>query len=382
MKMEHREDSSLRTEHPVHLEIEMKLTSEDDSGLPLPLQPSCNQVCAFSDREYISSPDERSKSLTKLCWLIIFYVMFMAVEVVGGTKANSLAVLTDAAHLVTDIAGFSISLFTVWASSWDATSQHSFGFKRLEVLGALLSVQLIWVICGVLIYEAGDRILHKTARVNGRLMFAIAALGFIINFIMVMWLGHGHGHGHGHSHCACTGKNHSHKAEELCARTDEEDITLVAHPQKDTERLNINLQGAYLHVMADMIQSVGVMLAGLIIWAKPKWFAVDLVCTLIFSIFALGSTAPMLRDILCILMERTPSDVDVSSLEIGLKCIKGVHDVHDLHVWAITVGKTVLSCHVIVEPGINPNELLLKIRDYCERTYSIHHVTVQIEQKV
>ncbi|KAL7224563.1 hypothetical protein ACSBR1_025932 [Camellia fascicularis] len=381
-----KEVSSLRKDHR---EVEMTVAFEENSDPPLPLH--CNHVCAFSTKEYDNlASNQRSKSIVKLCGLIIFYIIIMAVEVVGGIKANSLAILTDAAHLLTDIAGISLSLFTVWASSWDATSHQSFGFNRLEVLGALISVQLIWLICGMLIYEAVDRILHKNATVNGKLMFAIAALGFMINFIMVVWLGHGHGHGHGranshrhshsNSHHACTDTDH--EKEELCTRDKEESTSLVASMPEKTERLNINVQGAYLHVMADLIQSVGVMIAGSIIWAKPKWFVVDLVCTLVFSIFALAATIPMLRDITCILMERTPSEINIASLENGLKCIKGVDDVHDLHVWAITIGKTVLTCHVIAEAGVNSNEILVRIKDYCEKTYDIHHVTIQIEQEL
>ncbi|KAL6979135.1 hypothetical protein U1Q18_020800 [Sarracenia purpurea var. burkii] len=391
--MEDQEFSSLRTEH--REEVEMAVASEENIGFSLPLQLSCDHVCAFSKKEYYNSAsDQRIESVMKLCGLIFFCTIFMAVEVVGGMKANSLAVLTDAAHLLTDIAGFSISLFTVWASSWDATSHQSFGFNRLEVLGALLSVQLIWLVCGLLIYEAFDRLLHESAMVNGKLMFAIAALGFTINFIMVMWLDHGHGHGlghghghslsdshsHSHSHHSCKNKDQNHEDEKLPANDEEEGTSLVSNPPKKTERLNINLQGAYLHVVADLIQSVGVMIAGLVIWAKPDWLVVDLVCTLVFSVFALSSTLPMLRDIVCILMERTPSEIDIPGLENGLKCIKGVHDVHDLHVWSITVGKLVLACHVIAEPGVNSNETLVKIKDFCERIHSIHHVTIQIEQ--
>ncbi|XP_057507394.1 metal tolerance protein A1-like [Actinidia eriantha] len=370
--MEHQEVSSLMTQH--QLDVEMTVASEETSGLSLSLQLPCSRVCAFSTEDSDSSAShQRSKSAVKLCGLIIFYAIFMAVEVVGGLKANSLAVLTDAAHLLTDIAGFTISLFALWASSWAATSHQSFGFKRLEVLGALASVQLIWLVCGILIYEAVDRILYKHARVNGKLMFAIAALGFVINFIMVMWLGHDH------SHHTCKHKDHNHEKEESSAQNDEESTNLLSTSAEKTETWNINLQGAYLHVIADLIQSVGVMIAGSIIWAKPDWLAVDLVCTLIFSVLALSTTLAMLRDIVCILMERTPSEIDIACLEKGLLCIKGVRDVHDLHVWAITVGKFLLACHVIAEPGVNSNDILIKVKDYCERTYHIHHVTIQIE---
>ncbi|KAK3018636.1 hypothetical protein RJ639_003505 [Escallonia herrerae] len=392
--MEHQEVCTLKAEH--RLEVEMPKASKEDDTRSKPRKYDCNSICSFSKKEYNTSAlEERSKSTVKLSGLITFYVIVMAVEVVGGVKANSLAVLTDAAHLLSDIAGFSISLFTVWASGWEPTSEHSFGFNRLEVLGALLSVQLIWLISGILFYEALDRILHKNAKVNGELMFAIAAFGFIINFIMVVWLGHGHNHSHNHDHSQghghdddhsqlqhiCTDKDHNHEGDKLCQQNEEERTTLVSSSAQKSRMLNINIQGAYLHVMTDLIQSVGVMIAGLVIWVKPDWLVVDLVCTLVFSAFALATTLPMLRSICCILMERTPSEIDVAHLAKDLICIEGVLDVHDLHVWAITIGKVVLACHVVVEAGADSNEILQKVKENCERTYRIHHVTIQIEQR-
>ncbi|XP_028955528.1 metal tolerance protein B-like isoform X2 [Malus domestica] len=321
--------------------------------------------------------------------------MFMVVEMIGGVKANSLAVLTDAAHLLTDVVGFSIALFTVLASGWEATSYQSFGYHRLEVLSALFSVQLIWLVSGILIYEAVDRIVHTKEKVNGLLMFSVAALGFLVNLIMVLWLGHdhthhacgglGHDHHHVHTHDHHHGHNHNHHhghdyQEEESAIMEDDKTSLVSStsPEK-TKILNINIQGAYLHVIADMIQSVGVMVAGGIIWARPDWLVVDLICTLIFSVFAVSTTISMLKNIYGILMERTPSEIDIAGLEKGIKRIKGVRDVHDLHVWALTVGKTVLSCHVTSEPAVSSSQIIDKIRDYCESTYRIHHVTIQIE---
>ncbi|PON75540.1 Cation efflux protein [Parasponia andersonii] len=347
-------------------EIEMPVVSEKTNLLRTPAQFSCTSVCAFSKQEHNAlDSEERSKSATKLGGLILFYLLVVLVEIVGGLKANSLAVITDAGHLLTDVAGFSISLFSVWASGWRATPYQSFGYHRLEILGALLSVQLIWLISGILIYEAVSRILHKSDRVNGILMFAVAAFGFVVNFIMVIWLGH---HNHSHHTCAHWDHERDHEREEVRASTADK-----------TKILNINIQGAYLHVMVDMIQSVGVMLAGAIIWAKPDWIIVDLMCTFIFSVLSLSTTICMLKNIYGILMERTPSEIDISRLEKDLKSIKGVQDIHDLHVWALTVGKVVLSCHVIAEPAVNSSLLIHKIRDYCERTYRIHHVTIQIE---
>ncbi|KAK9043178.1 hypothetical protein V6N11_071525 [Hibiscus sabdariffa] len=148
------------------MKIEMQLVSEANYAISMTPESKCSSVCVFSEEASTSLESmERWKSITKLSGLIVFYLMVMLVEIIGGVKANSLAVMTDAAHLLTDVAGFSISLFTVWASACKATSYQSFGFDRLEVLGALLSVQLIWLISALLIYQAVDRILHKNDKI-------------------------------------------------------------------------------------------------------------------------------------------------------------------------------------------------------------------------
>ncbi|KAI9082010.1 hypothetical protein K1719_036272 [Acacia pycnantha] len=308
----------------------MLVASERIDILPGARESSCSSVCPFSRQEHsLLASEESSKSAKKLCGLIVFYAMVMLVEVVGGLKANSLAVMSDAAHLLSDIAGFTISLFAVWASGWEATPDQSFGYNRLEHLGDFFT----------------ERPSHH----------------------------HHHHHGCGHS-------NHDHgKEEEHNNSTDNEELSLVSSSPRKRNVLNINLQGAYLHVMADLIQSVGVMIAGAVIWAKPDWLVVDLFCTLIFCVISLGTTVSMLNNIYGILMEKTPSEIDIVKLENGLKGMKGVRDIHDLHIWAITVGKNVLSCHVVAEPGVNSPDLLSRIRHYCEKAHKIYHVTIQIE---
>ncbi|KAL8531131.1 hypothetical protein ACS0TY_007954 [Phlomoides rotata] len=405
------ENGNFDSTETLQVEIDTQRASENEMiNLPLKNKFSCSATCPFSKQEYSKSDAaQRSKTSIKLCGLIVFYTIVIVIEIIGGLKANSLAILTDAAHLLSDIAGFSISLFTVWVSGWEATPQQSFGFNRLEVIGALLSVQLIWLISGTLIYEAIQRLIIKQTQVNGKLMFAIAAFGFVVNLILVLWLGHDHSHHghhhHDHSHNTCEEDGHSHEMEESWRGDqentklvsaphghhhhhdhshsheleDEENTKLVSTPNEGTETLNINIQGAYLHLVTDLIQSVGVMVAGSIIWLKPEWLMVDLGCTLIFSIAALITTLPMLKNIFHVLMERAPNDIDTAHLENGLKLIAGVRDVHDLHVWAITLGKHVLSCHVVIGPEVGHDEILHDVREYCEKTFGIHHVTVQIE---
>ncbi|PON97199.1 Cation efflux protein [Trema orientale] len=371
----------------------------------------CGEVsCKLSDAGSNSKDaKERSASMRKLLIAVALCLVFMSVEVVGGIKANSLAILTDAAHLLSDVAAFAISLFSLWASGWDANPRQSYGFFRIEILGALISIQLIWLLAGILVYEAIVRLIHKTGEVNGFLMFVVAAFGLVVNIIMALLLGHDHGHGPGeHDHGHGPGEHdHGHgPGEHDHGRGQSHGVTFSAHhhredheghshhhgsedhvepllkPQGGHEKKqrNINVQGAYLHVLGDSIQSIGVMIGGGIIWFKPQWEIVDLICTLIFSVIVLGTTIKMLRNILEVLMESTPREIDTTKLERGLLEMEEVVAIHELHIWAITVGKILLACHVKITPEANADMVLDNVIDYIRREYNITHVTIQIER--
>ncbi|KAG6499421.1 hypothetical protein ZIOFF_039207 [Zingiber officinale] len=367
---------------------------------------TCNKICGgttcgFSNSTNSKDAEERFASMRKLLIAVILCIIFMAVEVVGGIKANSLAILTDATHLLSDVAAFAISLFSIWASGWEATPRQSYGFFRIEILGALVSIQLIWLLTGILVYEAIARLIHDTGEVQGILMFGVAAFGLLVNIIMAVLLGHEHGHnhshgrhedsynehGHDHSHC----DNHS--ADDHSARADsgdedqldrllhESDEALIhAKHSKDKTR-NINVHGAYLHVLGDSIQSVGVMIGGAIIWWKPEWKTIDMACTLFFSVIVLITTIKMLRDVLEVLMESTPRQIDATKLETGLCQLDGVVAIHELHIWAITVGKVLLACHVTIAPEADADLVLDMVIGYIKREYNISHVTIQIERQ-
>ncbi|KAK8321959.1 hypothetical protein V6Z12_A12G135200 [Gossypium hirsutum] len=385
--------------------------------------------CGFSDAGTSSKDaEERSASMRKLLIAVVLCVIFMSVEVVGGIKANSLAILTDAAHLLSDVAAFAISLFSLWAAGWEANPRQSYGFFRIEILGALVSIQLIWLLAGILVYEAIVRLINNTGEVYGFLMFLVAAFGLVVNIIMALLLGHDHGHGHGHGHDHghahshshshsdhnhgvsvtthhhqeghSTGEHHhhhhhpeghsktehSHHHEETEHVKDEDHHHDVYKEQskplldKPKKRRNINVQGAYLHVLGDSIQSIGVMIGGAIIWYKPEWKIVDLICTLIFSVVVLGTTIKMLRSILEVLMESTPREIDATELETGLLEMGDVVAIHELHIWAITVGKVLLACHVKIRPEADADIVLDNVIEYIRREYNISHVTIQIER--
>lgn len=386
----------------------------------------CGEVpCGFSDAK-TSSMDakERSVSMRKLILAVILCIIFMTVEVVGGIKANSLAILTDAAHLLSDVAAFAISLFSLWAAGWEATPRQSYGFFRIEILGALVSIQMIWLLAGILVYEAIERIIHDTGEVKGFLMFVVSAFGLVVNVLMAFLLGHDHGHGHGHDHGRGHGHDHGHgehehEHEEHDHHTHNHGISITTHHHhhhggqskhgeehhhdheaenakpllkscvqgKETKskhgekRRNINVQGAYLHVLGDSIQSIGVMIGGAIIWYKPEWKIIDLICTLIFSVIVLGTTIRMLRNILEVLMESTPREIDATRLEKGLCEMDEVVAIHELHIWAITVGKVLLACHVRIKPEADADMVLDKVIHYIKSEYNISHVTIQIERQ-
>uniref|UniRef100_A0A7N0SVY0 Metal tolerance protein 1-like n=1 Tax=Kalanchoe fedtschenkoi TaxID=63787 RepID=A0A7N0SVY0_KALFE len=362
-------------------------------------------ACGLSDVKANSvEAKERAASMRKLMFAVVLCVIFMIVEVVGGLKANSLAILTDAAHLLSDVAAFAISLFSLWASGWEATPRQSYGFFRIEILGALVSIQLIWLLTGILVFEAIQRLIHDTGEVKGLLMFAVSAIGLLVNIIMALVLGHNHGHGHDHGH-----GDHGHGHEDHHEGTHSHGISTVAHHHgshskacehshggehhendlsdplvkkpKAEKQQNINVQGAYLHVLGDFFQSIGVMIGGAIIWFKPEWKIVDLICTLLFSLIVLATTIRMLRNILEVLMESTPREIDATRLEKGLCEMEEVVAVHELHIWAITVGKVLLACHVNIKPDADADMVLDKVIEYIRKEYNISHVTIQIERE-
>lgn len=396
-------------------------TMSKEIELPSKRLFSCDSICAFSKQaKHRLEYEEQCKSARKLCGVLVLSLLFMVVEIVGGIKANSLTILIDAAHLLTDVGGFAISLFAICASGWEPTPHRSYGFFRIEVLGALLSIQLIWLIAGCLIYEAVDRILHKKVTIDGKLMFIIAALGFVVNLVMALCLGHDRVH--------CDRENASqkhpdtgHVREDAGDASEEEDANLISNYAEKYQyeinhtpeikifktsddvdsrsrgatadhviqlenkigmsHKNMNLQGAYLHVMGDLIQSIGVMIGGAIIWVKPGWQVVDLLCTLVFCLLVIWTTMNMLKSILNILLEGAPDAIDIARLENGLRNIDGVRGVHDLHVWALSAGKVLLACHVTVGEDADSNDVLHSIKGHCEEIYKIKHVTIQIERE-
>uniref|UniRef100_A0ABI8AQI6 Cation efflux protein transmembrane domain-containing protein n=2 Tax=Felis catus TaxID=9685 RepID=A0ABI8AQI6_FELCA len=197
-------------------------------------------------------------------------LVFMIGEVIGGYLAHSLAVMTDAAHLLTDFASMLVSLFSLWMSSRPATKTMNFGWQRAEILGALLSVLSIWVVTGVLVFLAVERLISGDYEVEGGTMLITSGCAVAVNIIMGLTL---HQSGHGHSH------------------------------DTSQQQENPSVRAAFIHVVGDFLQSLGILVAAYILYFKPEYKYVDPICTFLFSILVLGTTLTILRDVILVLME-------------------------------------------------------------------------------
>jgi cobalt-zinc-cadmium efflux system protein len=271
---------------------------------------------------------KQSKALTVSLWIA---AVFMVVEVVGGFLANSLALISDALHLFADVGALFLGLIALRIAKWPSTRHMSYGYARAEILGALASALSLWVLSGVLIYEAVERLFHPVV-VQGPIVFVIATIGLLANLAMMRQL----------------------------------------HPMQGD---NLNLKAAYLHVLGDMLGSIGVILSGVILWLT-QFNAIDPIFTILFSCTILYSSGKIIKQTVCILMERAPKEYDIIAIQNDLLSISGVKEVHDLHVWSISSNQVALSAHLIAD---NEPRALSAAHRLLEEKHKIHHMTIQIE---
>jgi solute carrier family 30 (zinc transporter), member 2 len=231
-----------------------------------------------------------------------------------------------------------------------ANSNQTFGYHRIEVIGALASVMLIWLLTGILLYEAVLRVIHPQP-VDGEIMFITASGGLLVNLIMMRILHQGDG-GHGHSHGGDDGHGHG------------------------SSEKNINVYAAYIHVLGDLIQSIGVMIAAAVIWIHPAAQLADPICTFLFSILVIFTTYGIMKSGLSTLLNSAPSNISVSAVAAELSQISGVSNIHDLHVWSFGSNKNALSVHLIAD---DPKLAYVEAHEVMKRC-KIEHATIQVEQ--
>uniref|UniRef100_A0A4W3K1I4 Proton-coupled zinc antiporter SLC30A8 n=1 Tax=Callorhinchus milii TaxID=7868 RepID=A0A4W3K1I4_CALMI len=315
--------------------------------------------CHYNKNALEKRKMEQQKSKIRLYRALAICLVFMIGEIVGGYFASSLAVMTDAAHLLVDFISFLISLFSLWLSSRPVTKKLNFGWYRAEILGALFSVFTIWVVTGVLVAFACKRLISGDYEINGVIMLITSSCAVIANIIMGFALHEG---GHGHSH----GKSRN-------ERLDESD---------HSHQPNASVRAAFIHVVGDLFQSISVFISALIIYLKPEYKIADPVCTFIFSLFVLATTITILRDILLVLMEGTPTGLNYTAVKEKILRVKGVETVHGLHLWALTMNQNLLSAHVTIDDALDPQEVLKEITQAVFDSFNFYSITIQVEQYV
>lgn len=330
-----------------------------------------------------------AKTQRRLAAAAALAAAFMVAEVVGGALANSLAIMSDAAHLLSDVAGMGIALAAGAASARRALpgSAHTYGHHRAEVLGALASTAATWAATAALTVAAVGR-LRRPEHVDGKLMFIMAVGGVFVNVLLLFVLGGAHGHGSGgggHSHGSEGGHaHHSHSHSHGGARGGDEGH---AHSH-DAEgggdapppSASINLRGAWLHAAGDLLQSLGVAAAGAVVYCKPGWTLADPLVTLLFAVIVIATTRGIAGELLSILMEAAPGRVDLEALERELASVRGVAAVADLHVWALSAGVAVGTAHLAVLPGSSSSErrrVLAEARRAMEAR-GVAHSTIEV----
>ncbi|KAL5015535.1 hypothetical protein ScPMuIL_009805 [Solemya velum] len=331
-------------------------------------------------------------SRKKIVLASILCVAFMTGEIIGGIIAHSLAIVSDAAHLLTDFASFMISLLAIFLTTRGATKKLSFGWYRAEILGALVSILMLWVITGVLAYMAVLRIVDDDYEINATVMLITAGCGVAFNLLMGATLHqytHTHSHGHSHHDTSYEASNSYGSVNTLPNNSidsshelndDSENEPLVHQPKKHGS--NINVKAAFIHVIGDLIQSIGVCVAAFIIYFKPEWKIVDPICTFIFSIVVLVTTITILRDILVVLMEGTPKGIDFMAVQNSFFDIPGIRDLHDLRLWSLSMEKIAMSIHIAVDKGSDPLLVLKRASSMVKQRFGIHETTIQVEEYV
>uniref|UniRef100_A0A8C3K0S0 Proton-coupled zinc antiporter SLC30A8 n=1 Tax=Calidris pygmaea TaxID=425635 RepID=A0A8C3K0S0_9CHAR len=296
--------------------------------------------CHGYSRAYENRKREQHQARRKLCVASVICIFFMIAEITGEYIAGSLAVITDAAHILVDLTSFLISLFSLWLASKPPTKQLTFGWHRAEILGALMSMIIVWMVTGVLTYLASMRLLHPDYDIDATVMLITSACAVLANILLSLIL---HQTGHGH--------------------------TLS----------NASLRAAFVHAIGDLFQSISVLISALIIFFKPEYKIADPICTFVFSIFVLATTITILRDILIVLMEGTSKGLAYDAVKARILAVEKVESVHNLHLWSLTMNQTILSAHVATADTADNQKILRDITQALFEHYSFHSVTIQIE---
>ncbi|MFD0961516.1 cation diffusion facilitator family transporter [Paenibacillus chungangensis] len=260
----------------------------------------------------------------------------MVLEFVGGLMTNSLALLSDSGHMLSDAAALALSLVAMWFAARPASPNKTYGFYRFEILAALLNGVTLFVIAGFIVAEAVERFGEPPTVASGSMM-VIACIGLLANLASAWFL-----------------------------------------MRNSDVKGNVNVRSAYLHVLGDALGSVGAIIAGLLMMLF-SWYIADPIISVIVALLILKSAWGVIKSTVHILMEGTPPTIQVEEVKATLEDIERVKDVHDLHVWTITSGLDSLTCHMLIDDEADSQSILQQAVRRLEERFKLQHTTIQIE---
>ena len=269
-----------------------------------------------------------------LFWSFIIIFLFMIIEAIGGILTNSLALISDAGHMLSDAAALGLSLLAFKIGRKKATLDKTYGYRRFEIIAAFINGLTLILISLYIFYEAFHRFMEPPD-VSASMMI-VAIIGLIVNLVAA-WL-------------------------------------LMRGDSKD----NLNIRSALLHVMGDLLGSVGAIAAGLLIFFFG-WDIADPIASAIVALLIIISGFRITKDAIHILMEGKPENINVDAIKETLEGLDGVENVHDLHVWSITSEFPTLSCHLVVKDSVNRDKLLQRANQEMKTSFSLSHCTIQME---
>ena len=276
----------------------------------------------------------RHSETQRLKWALAISALYFFAELIAGFLTNSLALLSDAGHMLSDIGAMALSLFAFRMAQRPATHHSTFGFHRVEILAALFNGLTLWLIVGVIFAAAYQRFFNPPV-VESYGMMVVAVFGLAVNIAAAVILHGGHRH-------------------------------------------NLNVRGAFLHVLSDAIGSVGAIVAGLIM-LSTGWYLADPLISVFIGALILFSSWSLIKDSLSVLMQAVPKGIRLEEVRETIESVAGVAKVHDLHVWAVTSDIYTLSAHAVVENGGDFHQVLNGIEDTLKERFHIEHITIQLE---
>jgi cobalt-zinc-cadmium efflux system protein len=277
---------------------------------------------------------EGNKNGLIIALVITTGIMFL--EFFGGLITNSLALLSDSGHMLSDASSLLLSLVAIWFASRPASPNKTYGFYRFEILAALFNGVTLFAIAGFIVVEAYERFIDPPTVASGSMML-IASIGLLANLASAWSL-----------------------------------------MRKGDVKNNVNLRSAYIHILGDALGSVGAMVAGLLMLIFD-WYIADPIISVVVALLILKSAWGVITHSVHILMEGTPITIDQKEVKGALEKIDGVKNVHDLHIWTITSGLDTLSCHILIEDNRDSQEILQQAIDKIKDQFKIEHTTIQIE---